>query len=81
MNLNTRTYRTNDLYFASFLKTVGCLLVEIQEERGKKFFVFNDESGLISKIQIEFVNGATKIVAKDFINNIRDLKTLINMGC
>ena len=80
MNLNTKTFKTSDLYFAAFLKTVGCPLLETTKEGNKKFFVFDNGSGLIAKIQIEFVNGVSQIVAKDFINNIRDLKTLINMG-
>jgi len=80
MNLNTRIYKTSDLYFASFLKTVGCNLIDLEESKNKKFFVFENESGLIAKIQLEFINGTTKIIAKDFINNIRDLKSLISMG-
>ena len=74
-----RKFTTSDLYYAAFLKTAGFNLADIKRENGKKFFVFEDESGLIMKTQTDYVNGTSKIVAKELIDNIRALKTLINM--
>ena len=45
----------------------------------KKFFIFEDASGLIIKAQTAYVNGISKVNAKELIDNIRALKTLINM--
>lgn len=80
MNITQKTFSTNDLYYAAFLKTAGFGLSEIKTDKGKKYFVFEDSSGLILKAQTDYVNGVSKVSAKDLIDNIRALKTLINMG-
>ena len=83
MNLMNNIFKTSDLYYAAFLKTAGFKLLELKAEdsgRGKqKFFVFEDQSGLIKKTQTDYINGVAKISAKELIDNIRALKTLINM--
>jgi len=81
MNLNQRTFKISDLYYAAFLKTAGFNLVDIEksENSNQKFFVFDDTNGLIKKTQTEYVNGVSKVAAKDLIDNIRALKTLTNM--
>jgi hypothetical protein len=81
MNIAKNTFSTSDLFYAAFLKTAGFSLSEIKKtEGGKRIFVFEDNSGLIQKAQTDYVNGVSKIGAKEFIDNIRALKTLINMG-
>ena len=62
-----RKFTTSDLYYAAFLKTAGFNLADIKRENGKKFFVFEDDSGLINKVQTEYVNGVSKVSAKDLI--------------
>jgi len=81
MNTTKDKFRTSDLYYAAFLKTAGFPLVSLDKElNGKKrFFVFEDSSGLLSRAQTEYVNGTSKVSAKDLIDNIRALKSLINM--
>lgn len=81
MNINNRVFQTSDLYYSAFLKTAGFTLLKLKKsENGRqKFFVFEDPSGLITKIQTDYVNGVAKVSAKDLIDNIRALKTLINM--
>lgn len=79
MNITKTKFRTNDLYYAAFLKTAGFDLVGMEKEKNKKLFVFEDGSGLIVKTQTDYVNGTCKVNAKDLIDNIRALKTLINM--
>ena len=80
MNIKTNTYKTNDLYYAAFLKTAGFDLKGVEKTpQGKKFFVFEDTNGLIVRTQTEYINGTSKVCAKDLIDNIRALKTLINM--
>ena len=81
MILTKNIYSTSDLYYAAFLKTAGFSLSEVKKsDNGKKrFFVFEDGNGLISKAQTDYVNGISKVSAKDLIDNIRALKTLINM--
>lgn len=83
MNLRNTIFKTSDLYYAAFLKTAGFKLLELKAEesgRGnKKFFVFEDPSGLMKKTQTDYINGDAKISAKEIIDNIRALKNLINM--
>ena len=80
MNLNKKTVKISDFYFAAFLKTAGYELTEISKslDGKKKFFVFED-NGLITRSQTEYINGTAKVSAKDLIDNIRALKTLTNM--
>ena len=81
MHLSDRTFKTSDLYYAAFLKTAGFNLLELKQQSNgrQKFFVFEDSSGLIRKTQTDYINGDAKVSAKDLIDNIRALKTLINM--
>lgn len=79
MNITKNKFKTSDLYYAAFLKTAGFDLVEMAHEKNRKLFVFEDGSGLIIKAQTDYVNGTSKVSAKDLIDNIRALKTLINM--
>jgi len=80
MKLNQNTLRTSDLYYAAFLKTAGFTLSPLESDGRKKFFIFEDPSGLAIKTQTDYINGTAKVSAKDLIDNIRALKTLINMG-
>jgi len=81
MDITKNKFTTSDLYYAAFLKTAGFSLFELKKaDNGKKrFFVFEDGSGLIIKAQTDYINGTSKVSAKDLIDNIRALKTLINM--
>lgn len=81
MKLNQNTLKTSDLYYAAFLKTAGFSLscLEKSNDGKKRYFVFEDPSGLAMKTQTDYVNGTAKVSAKDIIDNIRALKTLINM--
>jgi hypothetical protein len=81
MNLNNKLFKTSDLYYAAFLKTAGFNLLELKKNDSdrQKYFIFEDSSGLIRKTQTDYINGEAKVSAKDLIDNIRALKTLINM--
>ena len=81
MKLNQNTLKTSDLYYAAFLKTAGFSLAGLEKSSDgkKRYFVFEDPSGLAMKTQTDYVNGSAKVSAKDLIDNIRALKTLINM--
>jgi len=80
MKLNQNKLKTSDLYYGAFLKTAGFVLSSLENDGRKKFFLFEDPSGLAVKTQTDYVNGTAKVSAKDLIDNIRALKTLINMG-
>jgi len=81
MDTTRRTFKTSDLYYAAFLKTAGFDLADIvkSETSNQKFFIFEDSSGLIQKTRTDYINDIAKVSAKNLIDNIRGLKTLINM--
>jgi hypothetical protein len=81
MNLNKNVFKTSDLYIAAFLKTAGFTFLELKEVHNgrQKYFVFDDSNGLIRKTQTDYINGVAKVSAKELIDNLRALKTLINM--
>ena len=81
MNITKKTVKISDFYFAAFLKTAGFPLAEVvrSPDGRRNLFVFEDNTGLISRTQTEYINGVSKIVAKDLIDNIRALKTLTNV--
>ena len=80
MQVNQTNFKTNDLYFAAFLKTAGFELMDVLKEDNKKLFVFKAEKTVLNKIQTDFINGISKVVAKDLIDNLRNLKTLASIG-
>ena len=81
MNISSTVFRTSDLYYAAFLKTAGFSLLELKKSDNKQmYFIFEDASGLIRKTQTDYINGEAKVSAKDLIDNIRALKTMLNMG-
>ena len=73
-------FKTSDLYFAAFLKTADFDLSDIITEGNRKFFVFKADKAMLNKVQTEYINGKAKVVAKDLIDNLRNLKTLTNAG-
>ncbi len=82
MNLSSNVFKTSDLYYAAFLKTAGFNLLELKKSDVTKqmAFIFEDGNGLIRKTQTDYINGEAKVSAKDLIDNIRALKTMLNMG-
>ena len=80
MNMIEETFKTSDLYFAAYLKTAGIDLSIVIKENNKKIFVFKADKSMLNKVQTEYVNGKSKVVAKDLIDNLRNLKLLTNMS-
>ena len=65
--MNTEKYKTSDLYFASFLKTVGVPLLGTEVEGKKIFFIFND-SGTIKELKKELADKISSLerMASDY---------------
>jgi len=75
---NTRVdgqYRTSDLYFAAFLKTAGVILIDAVKEEGRTQFVF-EKSDSIPDLKRGFFNRSAKVVALDYADDIRSLKSM-----
>jgi hypothetical protein len=72
-------YRTSDLYFASFLKTKGAVLQGTEKEDFKITFIFEDD-GSIKELKREYFNRQGHIIALDFVDEIRSMKSLTYMS-
>lgn len=66
---------TKDFYFACFLKTKGMKLEKAFKEGNIVFFSFQGKKEIQGLLQ-SFFNGSELVIAVNFINAIRDLKTL-----
>lgn len=67
-----------DLYVAAFLKVKGCKLKEALRNPVRNFVYFYFEGkDQIKKLLPFYYNGDENICASDFVNAVRDLKSLI----
>lgn len=78
---NTKEYKTNDLYQAVALKTAGVSLIRLERTSGRFFnFVFTDPNNKAEEILSMFWAKELKVDAKEFVENISELKTRIYSG-
>lgn len=68
-------YETNDLYYAAFLKSAGCNLVDFRNQSGKITFVF-ENTPRIKDLMLDYSNRKAQISALDYADNIRNLKSI-----
>ena len=69
--------KTSDLYFAAFLQSIGCKIVNTEQREGKNFFHFEDEKKRNNLKEIYFNKDEESAVpALELANSIRSLKTL-----
>jgi hypothetical protein len=70
---------TSDLYFAAFLQSAGCKIIETKRDtENKNIFVFEDEQGRKTLSGSYFnQDEASAIPALRYANAIRSLKTMI----
>lgn len=74
-------YKLNDFYQAVVLKTTGLPLVRLEKGTGKYvFFVFDDPNHKAEETIKQYWNRKIKVIAKDLIENINELKTRIHSG-
>jgi len=68
---------TSDLYFAAYLQSAGCKIIDMKHEGSKYVFIFEDEKNrenLKSNYFNESIDSA--IPALKYANSIRSLKTM-----
>jgi hypothetical protein len=82
MNVNEpKVYKTSDLYFAAFLKTSALIMKQPQREGNRILFVFEDKNdGNVDRLKMDFLNGTCKVIARDYADNIKALKSLCHMS-
>ncbi len=72
-------YKTSDLYFAAYLKTVGIVLLKTEVQNRKVVFVFEKKETL-KNLKREYFNRTARVPALNFIDEIRSLKALTYMA-
>ena len=78
---NFREFKINDFYSAAILKTNGFHLRELERVKGKFVtFVFDDPGHEAEKVLRKYWAREIKVVARDLIENIDELKTRIHAG-
>lgn len=69
--------RTSDLYFAAYLQSMGCKIVNIEQDGSKNIFAFEDPKERTNLKENYFNEGEeSSVPALKFANSIRSLKTL-----
>jgi len=72
-------FTTNDLYQAVVLKTAGLPLIRLEHASGKFFdFIFDDTTGKAEEILSKYWIKKLQVDAKEFVENINEIKTRIH---
>lgn len=79
---NTQEFKTNDFYQAVILKTVGLPLLRLEKALGQRFFIFifDDPDSQAQRTIEKYWNHQIKVDAREFVENINELKTRIHSG-
>lgn len=70
-------YKTQDLYEAGALYAKGEKMVGIETERKPYIFVFKDGE-VCRSMSLEYINNELAVLAKDYADAIRLLKSRVN---
>ena len=78
---NLREFRLNDFYQSCILKTVGFPLLRLEKSSGRYVgFVFDDPEYKAEETIEKYWSREIKVVARDLIETINELKTRIHSG-
>lgn len=78
---NIKEFKTNDFYQAVILKTVGLPLLRLERRNGKFVtFIFDDPEYQAEVVIGKYWDREVKVVARELIENINELKTRIYSG-
>jgi hypothetical protein len=78
---NNREFRINDFYQAVILKTVGFPLLRLERGNGKFVtFVFDDPEYKAEEVLEKYWQREIKVIARDLVESINELKSRIYSG-
>jgi len=70
--------KTSDLYFAAYLQSIGCKIINTEKDGAKNIFTFKDDQKRDNLKENYFNEDAQSAVpALRFANNVRSLKTMV----
>lgn len=78
-----RQYRTSDLYFSAYLRSIDFPLVTTEQvttaNGGRKVvFVFNIEEADLARAKALYFGGSATVKARVFVDNLKGLKQMCN---
>ena len=68
-------YQTCDLYFAAFLATAKCPIINTSRDRNKVYFLF-EYNEIILKLKSAYFLWQVELDALSYVENINSLKSL-----
>lgn len=74
--MENKFYKTSDIYLASYLKTKGHNVINVERPNTQCFFIFLDDELLQSNKMKFFNNGLIPIT--DYKNAVADLKRILH---
>lgn len=72
-------YKTSDLYFSAYLKVAGVELLGTERQDRKVIFIFR-KIETIKELKREYFNRTAKVVALNYVDEIRSMKSLTYMS-
>jgi len=76
--IDGKEYRTSDIHYAAFLRVAKVPFLRVSREEGRSFFYFED-TGNMKDLREGYYNRTAKVVARDFAEETRAVKTLMHM--
>lgn len=73
-----KEYRTSDIHYAAYLRVAQVPFLRTSREEGRSFFIFED-NGDMKDLREGYFNRTAKVVARDFAEEIRAVKTIMHM--
>ena len=78
--IESTEFRTNDLYFAAYLKVAGAFMQRTDRETGGKvFFCFDKAVSNIEELKAAWFNHSGRVAALPYANEIKNLKSICHM--
>jgi len=75
--MNHQHYRTTNLYFAAYLRVIGCQFIECVKTDDRVYFMFEPDLNMRG-IKRDYFNNEGKIHALQYTNEIRTMKNLVH---
>ena len=69
------SYKTSDLYYASYLKIAGVEFVGTAREENRVFFLFKDQEGM-EDLRMAYFNSTSRVPARQYAEEIKAFKAL-----
>jgi predicted protein tyrosine phosphatase len=69
-------HRTADHYYAAYLKVAKVPLKRVDKQGRRTVFVFEGLRSQVEALQMEYYNRKGRVVALDFVDEAKNMKTL-----